>query len=862
MISQTIREALRVCVFISVLIPALVFAVVADPGQLLAGQPTRFSPLAVAASTQQEEMVTQLMVKPRLRFGDQLKTSLRAHDASRLAKISNVSMSVVREMSGNAHVIRLDQPVTLSQARVIATRLMGDSSVELAEPDRRKRPALTPTDPLYATDQWNLFVPSSANLGSANLPNAWSITTGSNTVTVAVIDTGYRPHQDIGFTYSGSSSTSPVVLSSGYTFITDKPTANNGVGREPDALDSGDWITGTENTTAGGQFYGCGVLNTRGQPVNQLSPSSWHGTHVSGIIAAQINSIGIAGIAPNIRILPVRVLGKCGGYDSDIIDGMNWAAGFSVPGVPANSNPAQVLSMSLGGTAITCSSAYQSTVTNIINAGKVIVIAAGNDGSSILKDPANCSGGIAVTANSINGDNAWYATIGPGTTISAPGGDCGGISYPNGCTPTNSVGVYSTLNSGTTTPVASPGGDIYVAYSGTSMATPHVSAVAALMLSLKPTLTPTQITFYLQSSARPFPSNTICTTSGSGLCGAGLLDAYQALIAVQPSAAISSPVVTLGSIPSTVTTGTLVTLAGSAITASGRSITSYVWAQLSGPSVTINNPGSNTNASFTPTTAGSYSFQLTATDSAAQTGTATAVIVASVPSAVANPVVTLGSIPSSVTAGTVVTLSGSAIAGTTLRSITSYAWTQLSGPATVTITNPSSNTIASFTPTTPGSYTFKLTATDSGGQTGSTSVVILVTPSNPVVYLGSIPTSVTTGTAVTLSGSAISASGGSIIYAWTQVSGPTVIISNPSSNTNASFTPTIVGSYLFLLTATDSSGQTGIATTPTINVTAPSSIAPPISGGKGGSMDIETLAMFALIAVWLRLRRRYAYPQK
>lgn len=955
-IVKTISKALRASALITIFISPPVTAVVPDPSQLLGGQSTRVSALAVVvnSSAPQEEMVSQLMVKPRTLVGAQLHKALLAHDASALAKTSNVPMSVVRQMSGGAHVIRLEQPVTLSEARVIAARLMGDSSVELAEPDRRVRATLTPTDPLYTKDQWNLFAPSSQNLGSANLTNAWNITTGSNAVTVAVIDTGYRPHQDLGFTYSGSNSTSPVVLSSGYTFITDISTANNGVGREPDALDTGDWITGAENTTVNGPFYGCGVLNTRGQPVNQLSPSSWHGTHVSGIIAAQMNnSIGITGVAPNIQILPVRVLGKCGGTDSDIIDGMNWAAGFAVPGVPANSHPAQVLSMSLGGTATTCSSAYQSTVTNIINAGKVIVIAAGNDGSSVLKEPANCTGVIAVTANSINGDNAWYATIGPGTTISAPGGDCGGMSYPNGCTTANSVGVYSTLNSGTTTPVASPGGDDYVAYSGTSMATPHVSAVAALMLSLKPSLTPTQITSYLQSSSRAFPANTICTqTVNLNMCGAGLLDAYQALIAVQPSSAIASPVVTLGSIPSTVTTGTVVTLSGSAVAGTGRSIASYVWTQVSGPAtVTISN-ANTANASFTaPATTGSYSFMLTATDNSGQTGTATAVIVVNSPPSVPPPVVTLGSIPSSVTAGTVVTLSGTAVAGSG-RSITSYVWTQVSGPTTISITNPGSNTNASFTATVVGSYTFMLTATDSAGQTGSATAVILVnassTASPPVVTLSSsIPSVVTPGQLVTLSGSAVASTGRRITsYTWTQQTGSTTVTLGNANTANATFTAPPTGTYSFMLTATDNGGQTGTATavivvnsppvlnavpaqtvtagqtlsftvtatdpdgeTPifhsvslptgatlgatgnfswpnaapvgsytlvyyasdtynassaqgTVNITVTASSggssASPVSGGKGGSMDVESLILLALIAFGLRLRRRYA----
>ena len=926
MIARKIRKILPVSVFLSIFVPALASAIIADTSLQ---QVSSASAIAVSGSASQEEMVSQLMVKPRHQLGDQLKTALRAHDASRLAKISKVSMSVVRPMSGDAHVIRLEQPVTLSEARVIAARLMRDNSVELAEPDRRKRPALTPTDPDYASYQWNLFVPASANPGSANLPNAWSITEGSSTVTVAVIDTGYRPHGDLG-----------AAILPGYDFISDIPTANDGNGRDADAQDPGDWITAAENTATGGQFNGCGVSN-----------SSWHGTHVSGIIAAQIsNGIGIAGIAPNIQILPVRVLGKCGGYDSDIIDGMRWAAGIAVTGVPTNSHPAQVLNMSLGGTSSTCSQTYQSAVTEIINAGKVIVVAAGNDGSSILKEPANCTGVIAVTANAIDGDNAYYATIGPGTTISAPGGDCGGTHYPRHCTTANSVGIYSLLNSGTTTPVASPGGDIYVAYSGTSMAAPHVSAVAALMFSLNPLLTPAQITSYLQSSARPFPSSTICTlTAYLNMCGAGLLDAYQALIAVQPSSAISSPVITLGSIPASVTAGTAVTLSGTAVAGTGRSITSYAWTQQSGPATVSISNANTANASFTaPTTIGSYSFMLTATDSGGQTGTATAVIAVNSPPTIANPIVTLGNISSSVTAGTMVTLSGTAAAGTG-RSITSYAWTQQSGPATVAITNPSSNTNASFTATTIGSYIFMLTATDNAGQTGTATVVILVnaaaSASPPVVTLGSIPSVVAPGDTVTLSGSAVAGTGRKISsYVWTQQTGSTTITISNANTENASFTAPPTGTYSFMLTATDNGGQTGMATAvivvnspPVLNAVAAQTVTAgqtlnftvtasdvdgdtPIfhsvtlpngatlsatgnfswpnaspagnymliyyasdtynaasaqatvnisvtesSGGgssKGGSMDVATISVLALFAVGLRFRRRYANQQQ
>jgi len=472
---------------------------------------------------------------------------------------------------------------------------MRDSNVELAEPDViLHAAAVTPNDPLYV-DQWHYMTPSPTDLGGADLPKAWSITEGDPSITVAVLDTGYRQHVDLG----------PVLP--GYDFISDIPTANDGDGRDADAQDPGDWNLANE----------CGNGTS-------ASSSSWHGTHVAGTIAAMLdNGIGVTGVAPNVRILPVRALGKCGGYTSDIIDAMRWAAGKSVSGVPANPYPARIINLSLGATT-TCSTAFQSAVTDVVNAGTAIMVATGNDGSTSTSEPANCVGVIAVTAHSIDGDNAYYANVGANVAISAPGGGCGTTASSNGtCTHANSLGVYSLMNSGATVPA----NDSYIADIGTSMATPHVSGVAALMLSVDPSLTPAQLKSYLQSSARPFPAGTYCTRH-TGVCGAGMLDAQQALIAVtaQP------PTVTLGSIPAVVAPNDTVSLSGSAVAANGRTIVSYHWTQnpVTSPPLNITNANS-ANASFIAPQTGTYSMVLTATDSAGFTGTATAVILVNSP---------------------------------------------------------------------------------------------------------------------------------------------------------------------------------------------------------------------------------------
>lgn len=187
-----------------------------------------------------------------------------------------------------------------------------------------------PDDTFYP-NQWHYY----ESTGGINLPAAWDEQTGSNVV-VAVLDTGYTNHSDLV----------PNVLP-GYDFIGDLAFANDGNGRDSDAQDPGDWLDRWE----------CGRFNPR-----QAVPSSWHGTHVAGTVAAVThNAEGVAGVAFNAMVLPVRVLGKCGGYTSDIADGIVWSSGGPVSGVPTNPFPAQVINMSLGGSGA-CGSTLQSAI--------------------------------------------------------------------------------------------------------------------------------------------------------------------------------------------------------------------------------------------------------------------------------------------------------------------------------------------------------------------------------------------------------------------------------------------------------------------------------------------------------------------
>lgn len=385
-------------------------------------------------------------------------------------------------MSGGATVLSLQRRVSLAQAEGLARDFAADGAIEYAEPDAWMHPFAVPNDTRYS-EQWGYFNPTAG----ANLPSAWDRTTGSARIVVGVIDTGYRPHADLAAN-----------LLPGYDFISDINTGNNGHTRSPDATDPGDWVTQQELTDPSSPFYQC---------ASAPSNSSWHGTQVAGIIgAAANNGIGIAGVNWYGKILPVRVLGKCGGMLSDIVDGMRWAAGLPVPGAPSNPNPAKVLNLSLGGYGRTCSSTYQNAINEITSRGANVVVAAGNDGGPVsTTQPANCQGVIAVGAIDSKGARASFSNYGAAVKIAAPG-----------------VGILSTLNAGKT----SPGADGFASYNGTSMATPHVAGTIALMLAVNSALSPSQVLQRLQSSARPFPSGSNCSTS---TCGAGLLDAGNAV---------------------------------------------------------------------------------------------------------------------------------------------------------------------------------------------------------------------------------------------------------------------------------------------------------------------------------------------
>ena len=461
------------------LFTACLFAIAALPTFAL-------SPEEAPRTRSAQDDTGQIIVKYRDRVSAAAFNSVTALPSVRaLSQIADIELAYVREMSTGAHVLRLPQTLPLSQVEAIAQRLAADPDIEYAEPDYRVYPTLTPNDPQFPL-QWHLTDP----LGGINATAAWDITTGSANTVIAIIDTGRTPHPDLD-----------ARMLPGYDFITDPLMANDLDARDADPNDPGDWVNAADKVSP--KFSNCTVEN-----------SSWHGTLVAGVLAAATqNGVGLAGIDWAGRILPVRSLGKCGGQSSDTADAMAWAAGFTVPGIPDNPNPAKVLNLSLG-SANACSASYRAVIPQILAAGKIIIAAAGNDNNSADHSPASCVGVINVAAIGRSGNKASYSNFGPKITLAAPGGENGSL---------------LTLSNTGTTVQANP---TTTGTSGTSFSAPVVSGIVALMVALRPDLDSVAVTRILAASVRPFPDST-CDTS---ICGAGIIDAAAAVRATRDQA--------------------------------------------------------------------------------------------------------------------------------------------------------------------------------------------------------------------------------------------------------------------------------------------------------------------------------------
>jgi serine protease len=286
---------------------------------LLPGQPAR-------AQTRSPTPNARVIVKYRA-DSPFLRRETLATGKERLTAREALAQRIGRSLRAGADIGERTQVLfaTGMTSRELAKRLATENDVEFAVPDERRHRMTAPNDPLYFTGplisglsggptsgQWYLRAPTAELQSAINAEAAWNYTFGSPGVVVAVLDTGVRfDHADLLRVAVGGN------LLPGYDMINDLDTANDGDGRDADPSDPGDWLTDAE-VMQGGIFEDCTAEN-----------SSWHGTQTTGLIAALTgNGIGMASVGRNVRVLPVRVLGKCGGFDSDIVAAMRWAVGL------------------------------------------------------------------------------------------------------------------------------------------------------------------------------------------------------------------------------------------------------------------------------------------------------------------------------------------------------------------------------------------------------------------------------------------------------------------------------------------------------------------------------------------------------
>ncbi len=558
-----------------------------------------------------------------------------AATAASLALRTGLRVSATRQITPSMHVLFLPQTLYGADVEAALAKLRADPAVEFAAVDKRRYAlgAVTPNDPLFgptpgvASGQWYLLAPTippatvtvegvpTQDLSAIDAVDAWGITTGSAAVVIADVDTGVIfDHPDLLRAGFGGH------LLPGYDFVDQdyNPNspynamgtyliANDGDGWDPDPSDPGDWISSSDTTSV--LFKGDMVAN-----------SSWHGTRVVGVYGALGNNgVGVTGISWGSWILPVRALGKGGGYDSDIIAGVEWAAGLSVTSpdgsdVPDNPFPADIINLSIGGDTETCASAngmpYKTAFERVTGLGALVVIAAGNE-SGPVDLPGNCAGtvpGVMAVAGLRNvGTKVGYSSIGPEITISAPAGNC--INSSGACLRS----IDTTINLGSTKPTSNGYSNETDFNIGTSFSTPIVSGVAALMRAVNGNLTPAQLSARIQASATAFPPNTsglpVCPMVDAstdecscvqGECGAGMVNAFSAVkAALNPIGAIKA------------TSNTSFDASGS-VASCHLTVASYAWS--ANGAVTIQ--GATNIAQVNVVSTGAGTLMLTVTDSA------------------------------------------------------------------------------------------------------------------------------------------------------------------------------------------------------------------------------------------------------
>jgi serine protease len=760
-------------------------------------------------------------------------------DAIAAARRAGLAIARSRQITPSMHVLLLPKTLYGADVEAALAKLRADPAVQFAVVDKRRYPlAVTPDDPLFlpnpsssdpSSGQWYMDTPSSTvitlegnatmDLSATDAVSAWAVTTGSTGIVIADVDTGVRfDHPDLLRAGFGGR------LLPGYDFVGQDydPTngtalgtfliANDGDGWDPDPSDPGDWVSATD-------------MQSPLFANDTVASSSWHGTRVVGVMGALANNgVGIAGMTWGAWILPVRALGKGGGYDSDIIAGIEWAAGLSVvnpdgPPVPPNPYPADIVNLSLGGGTDACNgsdgAAYETALQAVTGLGVLVVVSAGNANGPV-ELPGNCStvvpGVMAVAGLRNVGTKVGYSSFGSQVSVSAPAGNCVAATGAD-CLRS----IDTTTNLGTTTPGANSYTNEINFNLGTSFSAPIVSGIAALMKSVNNNLTPAQIIGRMQTAASPFPAGaagvpTCPATDAAGecvcpndksQCGAGMVDALAAVEAAQRPIAVIV-------LPSAIGAGSVIdasaSVAGcntSAAVPAPLAIASFAWT--AAPSNIIVSGAGTSKVTVEPSPG---TLTLTVTDTAGHTDTET---------------VTL-------TADTAKTTAPSTAGGSKTACPTPLEVSPV--PPTVT---------ANFTPATVGKNavsTLTITLANANGFALTQSSLQMTLPSGLTLAATPAPATTCTGagrsltsaaTSVALSGASIAADGNCTI---------TLPLESAAAGT---YTASIAARALDTATA----GGNAQSAAASLTVSAP-------SGGGGGAIDGWDLLLAAGIILIIR----------
>jgi serine protease len=744
-------------------------------------------------------------------------------DVAGLALRTGFPMARSRQITPSMHVLYLQKTVYGADVHALLKKLRADPAVQFADVDQRRYPHAMPDDPLFvptagASGQWFMLTPSSTtitlggvatqDLSATDAISAWAITTGSTGTVIADVDTGVRfDHPDLlragfggrllpGYDFVGED-LNPTTGAALGTFLI----ANDGDGWDPDPSDPGDWINSTDQ------------MNTTLFPAKTCptQDSSWHGTRVMGVLGALTNNgVGIAGMTWNPYLLPVRALGKCGGYDSDIIAGMQWAVGMTVMdssgnNVPDNPYPADIINLSLGGTG-SCPSAYGSVISNLTTMGVLVVASAGNENGPV-DAPGNCAGVLAVVGLRNVGTKVGYSSFGAEAVVAAPAGNCVTTSGP----------CYRSIDTTSNTGLTTPGTNTYTDQTnpnlGTSFSAPIVAGIAALMRAVNANLTPPQLIARIEASASPFPPNNsvpplpVCPATDAttqecscvvGQCGAGMVNALSAVTAaLTPIAVITS-------------TSSTMFDASTSVAACKLTVASYAWTASGGiaiqgaanlPQVTIMSNGA------------AGTLMLTVTDSAGHQDKTASV---------------------SFTAAGAATVNAPSSAGT--------AATACPTPLTVA---PAAPTVSeAFSPTSVGentASTLTITFNNTNGFALTQSGFTETAPANLSIQTSPAPTTTCSGASGTLtsSASAVTMAGANI-----PANGSCTMTLTVKSATAGTYANPIAANALSTAPAGGSSGTASASLT----VTAPA--------GKSGGGDLDWLDMMFVAGVLLAGRRQ------